>query len=96
MCVQVKFSHCSGGYYCQELQRGRKEGIMCKLGMIDCSVSSYCGGDRDSGREKERKERKIWRGKEEREEKRKRKSREKSVEKVGLNKLKLQSSGKRR
>jgi hypothetical protein len=34
-----------GSYYCQELQRDRKDKVMWKVGIIDYSVSSYCGGD---------------------------------------------------
>jgi hypothetical protein len=49
------FNHCGRGYYCQELPRIGRMGIIYEVRIIGYSVSSDCGGDRGSGSREERK-----------------------------------------
>jgi hypothetical protein len=42
VCVEVYVSHCGRGCYYQGLPRDTKDGVTCKIGIIDYSVDGAC------------------------------------------------------
>jgi hypothetical protein len=44
VCVEVQFSCCGKGCYCQGFPRDRNDGVMCKVAIMDYSVGGAFGG----------------------------------------------------